>query len=337
MYNISECTQQSEWDEAYRRFEEANLLQSWQWGESQLILGFAVERRIVRDGDTVIGLFSASVKNARRGRYLEVAGGPLINWNNSALVDVVVNELRTIARHHSCVFMRIRTQLPDTSQYRTLMHGLSGQTALMHVTADHTSIIDLTPKRDELMTAMRQQTRYEIRRAPKRDIVVEKINALDALEMFHELQVETAKRQNFYAPSSQYLESLCTAFGDEIYMYKATKHDTLLNLALVIMHGTEAAYFEAASTTDARREPGAYAIVWQAMQDAKSLGIQHFNLWGTAPADSPNHRYSGVTTFKRGFGGEDVAYLPAYDIPLKTVRYQFTRLVEAARKKRRHL
>ena len=77
--------------------------------------------------------------------------------------------------------------------------------------------------------------------------------------------------------------------------------------------------------------------MWQAMQDLKEEGYERFNLWGIAPAGQPNHRYAGVTTFKTGFGGEVVEFVPAHDLVISQLGYLRNLAVETVRRKRRHL
>ena len=77
--------------------------------------------------------------------------------------------------------------------------------------------------------------------------------------------------------------------------------------------------------------------VFSAVQDAKAAGAKRFNFWGIAYTSDPNHRYAGVTTFKRGFGGQDVSFIPAYDIILSRPKYLKNWIVETTRKKRRKL
>ena len=73
------------------------------------------------------------------------------------------------------------------------------------------------------------------------------------------------------------------------------------------------------------------------MKDLKKDGIKRFNLWGIAPPGVENHRYSGVTTFKTGFGGEIIEFIPAQDIVVSKIKYKLDELVENARKKKRNL
>ena len=79
------------------------------------------------------------------------------------------------------------------------------------------------------------------------------------------------------------------------------------------------------------------ALLWRVMRDLKESGYERFNLWGIAPPNQPQHRYAKVTTFKTGFGGEVVEYVPAHDLVISRVGYLKDLVVEKARKKRRHL
>jgi lipid II:glycine glycyltransferase (peptidoglycan interpeptide bridge formation enzyme) len=83
--------------------------------------------------------------------------------------------------------------------------------------------------------------------------------------------------------------------------------------------------------------PGAYALLWQVIKDLKADGYKRFNLWGIAPAGQPQHRYAGVTTFKTGFPGDVVEFVPAHDLILNRIGYLKDYVVEVARKKKRHL
>lgn len=337
MIQFDEVFDATMWNNLIQQFPEANFLQSWQWGDAHTTLDSVVVRRVVKQNDIVVGLFSGIIKNARRGRYFEIPGGPLIDWSNKELAKVVSDELKKIAKINQCVFIRIRPQHLSTEVSVTALRNLGFQRAPMHLHAEDTSIIDVSKDTEALLSSMRQQTRYEVKRAIKQKIVVTKNHSLEAIDEFYALQHSTAHRQNFIPPSHNSLRSYQQAFGEALTVYKAEKEGVLLNLALVIAYGNEVDYFEAASSIDAKKEPGAYAIVWQSIQDAKTAGVSRYNLWGIAPDKMPNHRYRGVTIFKRGFGGNDVHYVPAHDLVVNPVRYSLNYIVETVRKKRRKL
>lgn len=324
-------------DSALLDYPEANFFQSWQWGEVHSSLGRKIVRQIVEVDGKIIGLWTGNVRDAKRGRYLEIPGGPLLDWSDENAAKIVIENVVKIARQEKCAFVRFRPQLEESPEAEATMRMLGTRLAPMHIAADHTSIIDITPPLDDLLKNMRQQTRYEVRRSVRRELEISSTSDTKNIDEFYDLQASTARRQNFIPPSKKELLAYTNCFGGDAKMYKVSKNGQTLNMALVLFFGSEVAYYEAASTEAARKEPGAYALIWQIIQDAKNAGFTKLNLWGIAPPNRNNHRFAGVTTFKRGFGGEDVAYVPAQDIVISPTRYALTNLIENIRKKKRGL
>lgn len=311
----------------------ANFLQSDKWAKMNALIGHKViERKI---GNATVYMY---VKDAKRGRYLEIPGGPLIDWSDKKLVSETFDKIREVAKQEECVFVRLRPQLFDTPENREILKAEGCRIAPMHLAAEHTVLIDLEKTEDELLADMRRQTRYEVRRSLKQNMKVDSGNSKELFEEFHKVQAETAARQNFVPPRLEDLLAEREAFGKDATIYVAkTEEGEPVAYGLILKHGAEADYFEAASTELNRRLPGAYALQWQAMRDLKKEGYKRYNLWGIAPPNQPHHRYAGVTTFKTGFGGESVAFVPAHDIVINRAKYLVDLAVETARKKKRHL
>lgn len=333
------------WTKVQEKYHEANFLQSPEWQKMNELVGNRVFVEHFSDEAWCLMI----VKDAKRGRYLEVPGGPLLDWEDDALVRRMFALIKKVAVHEKCVFVRIRPQVLNSKQ--NLLSDLGLKRAPMHLHAEHTVILDLTKSEDDILAGMRRQTRYEVRRSEKLGIKVEKMNNKKIFEEFQSVQAETALRQNFVPPDLKTLLAEREAFGDQAWIYRAeTTKKTLedgknpevkvgdpIAYGLILISGREADYFEAASTDLNRRLPGAYALQWQVIKDLKKMGIERYNLWGVAPSGQKQHRYAGVTTFKTGFGGEMVEFVPAQDLVIKLIRYGFDWIVEMIRKKRRHL
>lgn len=320
------------WSKILQTYPEANFLQSPEWARMNELIGHKVI--LEHFGDTAWCLMI--VKNAKRGRYLEIPGGPLVNWNDQALVRRLFMKICKIAQAEKCVFVRLRPQLYAKDNAK--LQGLGLKKAPMHLHAEHTVMLDLTQDEADLLKNMRRQTRYEVRRADKLGLMVSSGNEQKLFKEFHAVQAETAARQNFVPPDLETLLAERKAFGERAQIYVArTPEGEAIAYGLIFGVGEEAEYFEAASTELNYKLPGAYALLWQAIRDLKQQGYQRFNLWGIAPQGQKNHRYAGVTTFKTGFGGETVEFVPAQDLVISRWRYLFNWLVETARKKHRHL
>ena len=320
------------WRKILKNHPEANFLQSPEWAKVNREIGHKV--LVETFGEDALALMI--IKNARRGRYLEIPGGPLLNWDDAGQVEAAFSRLRAIAKENHCAFIRFRPQLENTPENLKKLEPTGSKPAPFHLHAEHTVMIDLEKSEDDLLADMRRQTRYEVRRATKLGLTVEKGNSKELFEEFHKIQSATAARQHFIPPRLSDLLAYHNAFGDNAEIYVAYDGKPIA-LGLIIKSGPEADYFEAASTDLNRKLPGAYALQWQAMKDLKKQGIKRYNLWGIAPPNQPNHRYARVTTFKTGFGGRQVEFISAQDIVINRIKYLKTYLVETIRKKRRHL
>lgn len=333
---------QEDWQQATKFYPEANFLQAPAWGKMNELIGHKVTVEYNVNDEN--GEASEAprfwcqmiVKNAKRGRYLEVPGGPLLDWNDEAAKKLVFAKIREIAQREKCVFARLRPQLRVGELAK--LDNLGLRKAPMHLHAEHTVILDLTKGEDELLADMRRQTRYEVRRAGKLGIKVGWSDDEAIFREFQAVQAETAKRRHFVPPDLKTLLAEREAFGKQARIYVAeTTEGERIAYGLILIEGAEAEYFEAASTELNYKLPGAYALQWQVIQDLKRLGIKRYNLWGIAPHGQKHHRYAGVTTFKTGFGGEIVEFVPAQDLVVKRFKYLFNLAVETIRKKRRHL
>lgn len=352
------------WSQIEQQFPESNFLQSPSWAQMNQLIG---HKTIIEDFEGA-GWCLMIVKDAKRGRYLEIPGGPLIDWADSELTRRVFAKIRSIAKQEKCVFIRLRPQLYHNAKNIALLSELGCKKAPMHLHAEHTVMLDLTQAEDKLLSSMRRQTRYEVRRSLKQGISVEWQNDEAIFTEFQRVQTITAQRQGFIPPDLKTLLAEREAFGENIRIYVAktagtqgsgcnksndsknpnspdgpnNTNDTKdqsepIAYGLVLWSGQEAEYFEAASTDLNRKLPGAYALQWQVIKDMKALGLKRYNLWGIAPQGVKNHRYSGVTTFKTGFGGEIVEFVPAQDIIISKSKYLKDWAIETVRRKTRNL
>lgn len=324
-----------EWEEMVHRFPEANFLQAWAWGEAQGALGKQVLRLASEDGEM---LAQGVVERARRGSYLAVAGGPLLDWQDEERLAAILSELGARAQTLGCRFVRLRPQYEAASLAPARRRRLGLVPAPMHLTADLTLELDLTLNETELLAQMRKQHRQAIRKAHQLGIETALSQDPSEVKRFYQLQLEVARRHHFVPFSERFLEVQFNAFlaADQVALVQASYQGQLLAMAFVIFYHGEAVYHYGISTAANAKLPGSYACQWRVIQEARARGCQRYNLWGIAPHDAPQHRFAGTSLFKRGFGGREVQYLPAHDLPLSR-QYWLTWLFESARRRWRRL
>lgn len=331
---VAHVSQQNEWEACVQRYPHANFLQSWWWGEFHKRLNHPIIRLGIYEKGKLTGVCLGIIEHAKRGTYMTVPAGPLIDWGREEIVSACIDALKDAARGSGCIAVRIRPQEHDSPDMRARFSQLKAVPAPMHVHAQHTRELDITPSEETLLSAMRKATRYEIKKANTLGITIIRSTDPDEIDGFYALQLATARRHGFVPFSLPYLKEQFRVFtaAGMATLYSAYKDGVLLAQAYVIFYGLEAAYHYGAGTDEGRKYPGAYLIQWEAIREAKKRGMQRYNLWGVAPEDDASHRFAGLSIFKRGFGGQDVIYLPAQDIIIDPVRYAFFAGFELIRK-----
>ena len=339
MVTIKQINNQDIWEKFLNKHLEANFLQSWYWGEFHKSLENQIERIGFYKDNKLVAVMLSVAENAKRGKYLTIPGGPIIDWQDREVVSSAFSEMKKIAKNLNCVFVRVRPQLVSNDFSKNLFRENGFRDAPMHLHAELTSQLDITKSEEGLLMKMRKSTRYEIKKAINMGIKITAVSDPDSIKDFYDLQIETSKRQGFVPFSYDYLYQQFKVFAKNNYvlLYKAEFEKKLLVQAFVIFYGKEAVYHYGASTTEGRNYPGAYLIQWQAILEAKKRGMERYNFWGVSPENKLDHRFAGLSLFKRGFGGIDVEYLHAQDLIVNSPKYLVNFTIETLRKKMRNV
>jgi lipid II:glycine glycyltransferase (peptidoglycan interpeptide bridge formation enzyme) len=71
---------------------------------------------------------------------------------------------------------------------------------------------------------------------------------------------------------------------------------------------------------------------WTAIESAAEAGCSDFDLWGIPPPDAgPEHPWHGLGFFKAEFGGEEIAYVGAWELVLSAAGARWLRVEGRAR------
>ena len=339
-YEITDAGERAEWDGFVASRPEANFLQSWDFYEFHQARGLKVVRRLIHDdAGEIVGAYAGVVEAAKRGRYLAIAGGPILDWDNLELVQEVFADIREQGGLAGCVFVRVRPQLPLSDKSLKLMAELGLKRAPMYLSVEFAGILDLTRPEEEILAGASQGFRRKLRKAMKADIEVTATCDDADIKEFCRLEKLHAERQKYVAFSTSFLTKQFEAFrkGGEVLIYTARKDGETLAQNFMIFYGSEASYHYGVSSELGTKYSAAPLLHLKAMEEARKRGCVRYNLWGIVEPDETSHRFYGVSEFKRSFGCEELRYTPAHDIILSPTKYQLTWVVETARKKKRRV
>ena len=336
---VKDAEEQDIWDDFIKSHPEANFLQSWDFYEFHKARGKRIVRRLVECNNKLVGAYAGVVETAKRGTYLAIAGGPILDWGDSELVKFVFGDIRKKGEECHCVFVRVRPQLELSDDSLHLMNDLGLKKAPMYLSVEYAGVLDLKKTKEEILAGASQGFRRKLRKAEKYDIEVTADVNDSSIDDFCKLEKLHAERQKYVAFSDSFLRKQFEAFrkNDEILIYTARKDGEILAQNFMIFYGPEASYHYGVSSSLGTKYSAAPLMHLMAMDEARKRGCIRYNLWGIVGLEEKTHRFYGVSEFKRSFGCEELKYTPAHDMILNPVKYQVTKMVESARKKIRHV
>jgi lipid II:glycine glycyltransferase (peptidoglycan interpeptide bridge formation enzyme) len=243
------------------------------------------------------------------------------------------------------VFVRLEPLARRENDYITAadMRDL-GMKQVRAVQPADTVIVDLTRNEDDLLAAMKQKTRYNVRLAEKKGVTVRTANYDNAhafredCETFWRLLDETAERDKFHAHDKGYYEKMLDVLsprkhgGLTVGLMFAEYEGEPIAAVLLASFGDTVTYLHGASSSVHRNVMAPYLLHWRAMQEAKNRGFTKYDFWGVAPEHaSDNHPWVGITRFKTGFGGARVSYIGAWELPRSRFWYNLYRCAKRVR------
>ena len=312
------------------------LLQTGFWGRFKARFGWTALAFLI-SGE--IPLLALTRRIAGPFTLCYVPHGPLadsrLNQQEYYLIGVTT-ELRQHLKS-GCVF--VRYDLPwgrEEGEPSTLPLAAPFRRAVMDIQPPNTVILDLRRSEDELLSAMKHKTRYNVHLAERKGVVVHE-GGLGDLDAWYAMYRETAARDRITIHSLAYYRALFEpprgANGSPwTRLLLATHEADLLAGIVVAMHGKRATYLFGASSNAKRNYMASYLVQWSAMKMLKAEGASSYDLFGISAEDNPADPMHGLYRFKTGFGGTILRRPGSWDYPLMPVTYAAYRAAEAARR-----
>lgn len=345
MYNIKQITNYNEWNEFNKKLGYSLFVQSSKYidfyrstNEQGWIFGIYDDNNVLIGGSVCVSV------RARRGSFLYLPYGPVLINNMQIQKDRKVIfaklfiTLKELSHNENLSFIRVSPFIKNSKEVMDDFRSLGFRRAPLHVLAEHTWLLDVTPDQEELLASMKKNHRNLIRRCEREGVIIKKTRENSGLKHLDTLLDITAKRHNFTRFSSDYIKKEFDAFASskEALIYEAYLPGGELDAVAIIMrHGSMFAYRHSASLNLNKKLPTSYLLQWEVIKDAKKQGAKLYNFWGIAPKNaSKKHPFYGITHFKKGFGGFGLDLIPCIDLPVNS-KYWFNWLIETIRRVKR--
>jgi peptidoglycan pentaglycine glycine transferase (the first glycine) len=265
-----------------------------------------------------------------------------MDYGDAQLVNRVLADLEQFARRSHAILLKIDPDVPKEhallSQIGREVGGEGWRPSAEQIQFRNTMEIDLRRSEDELLAAMHQKTRYNIRLAIKRGVTV-RAGTLADLELLYSMYAETARRDHFIIRPLEYYRDAWGSFIEAglaqplvaqvadishvadtsqvvsaSQMTGASPSAGVPVAALILFHFAGRAYYFYGMSLDLHRNlMPTYLLQWEAMRWARAHACTIYDMWGAPDTLDESDSMWGVYRFKQGFGGQFVQHIGAWD------------------------
>ena len=333
-----EISEAHDWDRTLLALPNPQILQSWQWGEFKARHGWHATRLLWQANGQPLAAVSVLQRKVPRLPFtlLYAPKGPLLDWTDAGLVERVLADLENLARQRRALCIKID---PDV-HYPDRTPTFSPRPACAHDTSHllarrgwrysdeqiqfcNTVLLDLDRSEEELLAAMKQKTRYNVRLAARRGVTVRQGTSTD-LETFYRLYTETSQRDGFLIRPPDYYQDAWGTFmeaGLAHLLLAEVEGEAVAGLVLFTF-GPTAWYMYGASSSRHRKTMPNNLLQWEAIRQAKAAGCTLYDLWGAPDKLDESDAMWGVVRFKLGLGGQLAQGVGAWDFPGSRAAYR---------------
>ncbi|MFI5240998.1 MAG: lipid II:glycine glycyltransferase FemX [Microgenomates group bacterium] len=286
-------------------------LQSWEWGEFREAWG----NKVVRLNDCQI-IFS-------KIPHTNLTIGTLIRGPKPT--SLTINEVKRVAKENNAIFVKFE---PNVLYDEKLVNEIKsfGFVKGRRLFTPTSFWIDLTLSEEDLLKSFSSKTRYNIRLAQKRGVVVTEDNSEKAFEKYLSLTKETSKRQGFYAHTERYhrlMWKFLKTSGIAHLLTASYQGEIITTWILFVWH--DFLYYPYGASTERYKEVMANNLMmWEAIKFGKQLNLKTFDLWGREEG-------TGFTRFKEGYNPRVVEFIGTWDLITMPLLYWIYKVAESIR------
>ena len=299
------------WDEFLAASPQASHLQSTAWAEIKRANGWRAFRVAARAGGGSVG---AQVL-VRRAPGLPwglgyAPRGPVGAVDRESLASFT-DRLRAVAKAKRVAYVTLEPELPPDSA--DILRSL-GWRPTKHVQPESTRVIDLDRPTEEIWQDVHRKARQSVNKSKRQGIWVVEADG-DRLADFYRIHADMAQRTKIIPRAESSFREMWDALRPKgmarlFFAENSESGDAVATLFLVTC-GRRAFDLYGGTTRAGDAARANYALKWEVIEKAHEAGIKEYDLWGLPR--------SGIAQFKAAWGGHEVEYVGAWELPISRV------------------
>ncbi|PIQ91310.1 MAG: hypothetical protein COV70_04340 [Parcubacteria group bacterium CG11_big_fil_rev_8_21_14_0_20_39_22] len=312
-------------------FPQASFIQDRIYGKWQEYVNRKSYRFVIEDNGKVVSYFQVVSFPLFFGKkVLYIPYGPLVKEMSPEIVIELKRTARKILKREGAIFCRFDFFPPPSAEEQKMIRAVMTPAPLYSYHSAYFQPRDewqlsIDKPEIELLKGMDKKTRYGINLGPRKGLryQVVKNNLSEHLSDFYNLLSDTASRNKFKLHPREYYEGVFDEADKDGngYLVLVWLEDKLLVANFILMYGDTANFVFGGSSSEHRDLMAPYLANWEAIKAAKGRGAKYYNFGGVASRDGGHDEWSGLSYFKKKFGGEPIVHSTFFDVVAKPIWY----------------
>ncbi|MBX7153279.1 peptidoglycan bridge formation glycyltransferase FemA/FemB family protein [bacterium] len=329
-------TQRDAWNAFIGKAPHGSVLQSFEWGEVKSGTWKSVYACATDDNGHWLAAALILKRVLPMGLSIfYIPRGPIFKRYDLQLIQFFFDSIRQLAKQEKVIVIKCDPEIPETSGDWINAFKNSGFSYNQeNVQPRGTIILDIKPEPDELLKSFHHKTRYNIKLAEKKGVVVKEENSIQGIDIFYDLFKVTSERDQFMILHRSYFHHLWKTLSrhDMATVFVAYFDHKPLGAIFQTVFGSRMTYLYGASSNEHRNLMPNHLIHWQAILWSKQRGATSYDFWGIPSHPAEGHPLWGVYRFKKGFCETETKWIGTYECILNPVKYKlFTAIVQKAK------
>lgn len=326
----------NEYKEFLTKNERCNFAQSPEWAKvkdnwkNEIVLA-------ENEKGEIIGSISVLIRKMPIfGNLMYSSRGPVCDVNDIEVMRQLTEGIKELAKKYNAIVYKMEPDVESSNeQFRDIVTKLGykikddAKNFREEIQPRYVFRLDIKGKNEEeIMNGFHQKTRYNIRLAIKKGVVIRE-GTRDDLKDFHRIMVETGARDGFIIRSLSYFEKMYDNLApNHMKLLMAYYEDKPISGVIPIMYGNKTWYLYGASSNEYRNLMPNYLLQWEMIKMSIARKDDVYDFRGVSGVVDESHPQYGLYRFKKGFGATFTEFIGELYIPFKPFTYKMYKISE---------
>lgn len=327
---------EQEYTEFLESHERCNFQQSLEWGKVKT--NWIKEVVLAEDENhKIIGSICVWIRKMPIfGNMMYSSRGPVCNIHDKKVLEQLTDGIKELGKKYNAFVLRIEPDIKkDDQEFRKIVEEIGykikddAKDFKDEIQPRFVFRLDIKGKtEDEVLAGCHQKTRYNIRLAKRKGVVV-KEGTREDLKDFHKIMIETGSRDGFIIRSLDYFEKMYDELAPKhMKLLMAYYEDKPISGIIPIMYGNKTWYLYGASSNQHRNLMPNYLLQWEMIRQAIQNKCDIYDFRGVSGVVDETHPQYGLYRFKKGFGAEFTEFIGEVYWPFKPLTYKLYKIAE---------